>query len=219
MSTAVQSERTINTREALFVKEAQSALNTKVLIVDDDVTYTKALQRKLGAKGNYNIRVENDPRLAKKSALTFSPDIVFLDVMMPYLNGSEVYAQFSADARLMRIPIIFVTAIVGRKEVEYHHGYVGGCFYVAKPIDPDGLVAVINKHLHREPLPSDDLRRQVFDLSVCCPFDHENPCACPLFAVRKMSVGKRYEWLHKLSDEEIRQILTFHETCLSNKLL
>lgn len=64
-----------------------------------------------------------------------------------------------------------------------------------------------------------ELQKQVFGLSVCCPFEHGNPCVCPLHEVRKMRVMERYEWLHKLSDEDMLHILALHQTCMSNKML
>ncbi|MCE0499453.1 MAG: hypothetical protein LV481_16045 [Methylacidiphilales bacterium] len=64
-----------------------------------------------------------------------------------------------------------------------------------------------------------NLRKQVLGLSVCCPFDQRNPCACPFHEVRKKSAGERDEWLHKLSDDDIIKLITHHQTCLSNKML
>ena len=61
------------------------------------------------------------------------------------------------------------------------------------------------------------LQKQVFGLSVCCPFDHGNPCACPLHGVRKMGVMERCEWLHGQSEESMRNFLTFHQKCLEEK--
>ena len=63
------------------------------------------------------------------------------------------------------------------------------------------------------------LHKQVFDLSVCCPFDHKNPSACPLHEVRRMRVMEKYEWLHQLSNEDMIKLLNIHQTCLSSKML
>jgi hypothetical protein len=61
------------------------------------------------------------------------------------------------------------------------------------------------------------LQKQVFGLSVCCPFDQGNPCDCPLHAVRKMGVMERFEWLHGQSEENMRNFLTSCQKCLEEK--
>jgi hypothetical protein len=61
------------------------------------------------------------------------------------------------------------------------------------------------------------LQKQVFGLSVCCPFDQGNPCACPLHAVRQMGIMERFEWLHGQSEESMRNFLAFHQRCLEEK--
>jgi len=61
------------------------------------------------------------------------------------------------------------------------------------------------------------LRDKVFVLSVACPFDHGNPCACPLHPVRKMGVMGRFEWLHELSDPRLLDIFAYHQKCLEEK--
>ena len=61
------------------------------------------------------------------------------------------------------------------------------------------------------------LQKQVVGLSICCPFDQTNPCACPLYAVRKMGVMERFEWLHEQSEEDMLNVLAHHQKCLGNK--
>ena len=65
--------------------------------------------------------------------------------------------------------------------------------------------------------PRDILKKQVFDLLICCPFDHGNPPSCPLHEVRKVPVMQRYDWLDGLSEENMRSYLTFHKKCLKEK--
>jgi hypothetical protein len=61
------------------------------------------------------------------------------------------------------------------------------------------------------------LLEEIFGLAVACPFDQGNPCKCPLHELRKKSLRERYEWLHELSEESMKDILTFHEKCLDGK--
>ena len=120
----------------------------KVLIIDDEVAFTNVVKLTLEEKGNYEICVENDSRMAIATARKFWPDIILLDVVMPELDGGELHTQFMADPILKRIPIIFLTAIVRQKEVDEHKGIIGGSFYIAKPVSADGLIDAIEEHVH-----------------------------------------------------------------------
>jgi len=118
----------------------------KVLIIDDEVAFTNIVKLTLEGKANCEVGVENDPRQAIATARKFWPNIIILDVVMPGLDGGEVYTQLMADPILKHIPIIFLTAIVRQKEVDEHKGMIGGSFYIAKPVSADALISAIEKH-------------------------------------------------------------------------
>jgi CheY-like chemotaxis protein len=121
-------------------------MKKKVLIIDDEAAFTNIVKLTLEGAGIYEVCVENDSRQAISTARKFWPDIIILDVVMPELDGGEVYTQFMADPVLKRIPIIFLTAIVRQKEVDEHQGMIGGSFYIAKPVSADGLISAIVEH-------------------------------------------------------------------------
>jgi CheY-like chemotaxis protein len=121
-------------------------MKKKVLIIDDEAAFTNIVKLTLEGRKNYEVCVENDSRQAISTARKFWPDIIILDVVMPVLDGGEVYTQFMADPILKRIPIIFLTAIVRQKEVDERQGMIGGSFYIAKPVNADGLVSAIEEH-------------------------------------------------------------------------
>ena len=74
------------------------------------------------------------------------PDIIILDVVMPYVDGGEVRNQLMSNPILKNIPIIFLTAIVQQKDVEEHHGVIGGSFFIAKPASANALIKAIEEH-------------------------------------------------------------------------
>ncbi len=132
-----------------FAKIGVGMKKRKILIIDDEVAFTSIVKLTLEMKDNYEVCVENNPRMAIATARKFFPDIIILDVVMPELDGGEVHTQFMADPILKRIPIIFLTAIVRQKEVDEHKGIIGGSFYVAKPVSADGLIGVIEEHARK----------------------------------------------------------------------
>jgi CheY-like chemotaxis protein len=123
-------------------------MKKKVLIIDDEVAFTNVVKLTLEAKGDYDVCVENNPRQAIATARTFIPNIIILDVVMPEFDGGEVHTQFKADPILKRVPIIFLTAIVRQREVDEHHGMIGGSVYLAKPVSADDLVKAIEANGH-----------------------------------------------------------------------
>ena len=122
-------------------------MKKKVLIIDDEAAFTNIVKLTLEGRGQYDVCVENNPRMAITTARKFFPDIIILDVVMPELDGGEVRSQFQADPLLKKIPIIFLTAIVRKKEVDEHQGMIGGSFYLAKPVGAEDLASAIDQHM------------------------------------------------------------------------
>ncbi len=75
------------------------------------------------------------------------PDLIFLDVMMPKMDGWAVLTALKADPKLMRIPVVMLT-IVTNKEMGY---VLGASEYLTKPIDRDRLADVIDKYRPKDP--------------------------------------------------------------------
>jgi DNA-binding NarL/FixJ family response regulator len=74
------------------------------------------------------------------------PDIVLMDAMMPGMDGFETTRRLKRKPSMTHVPVIFMT---GLSETEHIvSGFAAGCVdYVAKPINPDELLARIRVHL------------------------------------------------------------------------
>ncbi|MCJ7722508.1 MAG: response regulator [Anaerolineales bacterium] len=77
------------------------------------------------------------------------PDLVLLDLMMPDMDGWEVYQQMKADEKTRHIPVIVVTAKAQSidKVLGLHIAKVDD--YIAKPFSPKDLLSSIDKILDR----------------------------------------------------------------------
>jgi CheY-like chemotaxis protein len=122
-------------------------IKKRILVVDDEVAFTKLVKLTLEASTNYEVCTVNNPRLAIAAARKFIPDLIILDVVMPEIDGGELHNHFKSDPNLKEIPIIFLTAIVRQKELETNRGMIGGSFYLAKPVSTEKLVRAIEQHL------------------------------------------------------------------------
>jgi two-component system, OmpR family, response regulator len=116
----------------------------RILIVDDESGFTRLLKLTLERTGRFIVQEENDGTKAWLLARDFKPDIVFLDIMMPKIDGGDVAQQIRSDPMLAHVPIVFLTAIVSEKEGGHE---IGGFPFLAKPVSLEAIVNSIKEHL------------------------------------------------------------------------
>lgn len=117
----------------------------RVLIVDD----TPANLQRLGnilKKENLRISFATDGASALSQAETISPDLILLDIMMPGMDGLAVCRNLKTKRATAGIPILFVTAKNGLRDIE--EGFeAGGVDYITKPFRERELIARVRTHL------------------------------------------------------------------------
>lgn len=107
-----------------------------VLLVDDDEAIRRVAELTLAHLGGWEVRtVTSGPAALDALAATELPDVVLLDMMMPGMDGAEVFRRIRADPRTADVPVVFMTAKAQAHEVR---GYVelGVKGVIAKPFDP-----------------------------------------------------------------------------------
>lgn len=119
-----------------------------ILIIDDEENFTKLIKWNLEKTGKYKVRTENAGLLGLSAAKEFKPDLILLDILMPDMEGSEVAFQLKSDEDTKNIPIVFLTAVVKKEEVEGKKGVIGGSPFVAKPVEIKQLIDVIDKNIY-----------------------------------------------------------------------
>jgi len=120
----------------------------RVLMVDDEEGFARLTKRNLEAHGGFTVHTENRAKNAVPAAQTFQPDIILLDVMMPDGDGGEVASKLAEQPDLKDVPIMFLTAAIKGSELGHKPGgFIGGRFYIAKPVSTDELVGYINQHV------------------------------------------------------------------------
>jgi CheY-like chemotaxis protein len=119
----------------------------RVLLVDDEATFTKLIQRHLEGTGKFEVRTESKATQVMTTAREFRPDVIVLDVIMPDQDGGEVAAELKTDPKLGRVPVIFLTAIVSKEHVQRQGEVIGGQTFLAKPVSVPDLVRHIEAKL------------------------------------------------------------------------
>jgi CheY-like chemotaxis protein len=118
----------------------------RILIVDDESGFTHLLKLTLEKAGDYTVMEENDGTRARDVARSFLPDLILLDIVMPKIDGGDVASQIKADPVLKNTRIVFLTAIVSKKEAG-SGGLIGGFPFLAKPVTLEGLIQCIEDNL------------------------------------------------------------------------
>jgi len=121
----------------------------RVLLVDDEKSFTNLLKLNLEDTGNYEVRVENWAEDALAATREFKPDIVLLDLIMPRLPGGNVAALIKEDPAIKDTPIIFLTAAVRKHQVEENDGIICDHPCLAKPATADMVIEMIEKHARK----------------------------------------------------------------------
>jgi DNA-binding response OmpR family regulator len=124
----------------------------KILIVDDEVHIRMLLEQTLEElEDDYGIEVFSsaDGEEGFSVIREEHPGIVFLDIMMPRMNGYEICRSIKADPELRDIHIILLTA--KGQEVDRQQGMDAGAYmYMTKPFDPDEVLELAKKLLGLE---------------------------------------------------------------------
>jgi DNA-binding response OmpR family regulator len=119
----------------------------RILLIDDEVGFTRLLKLNLEQLRDYEVRVENGPEQAVRAAREFHPDVVLLDVIMPRMIGNDVAERLRADAGLMKTPIIFLSAVCTRNANDEWNRAFAGFPYIAKPATVEEVIDRIERHL------------------------------------------------------------------------
>ena len=124
----------------------------RVLLVDDETGFTTIVKINLEKTGDYEVAVENDSLNAVSTAKKFQPDIVFLDMVMPGMDGGDVRRLMQESPELCDIPVIFLTALVSHSDVNPEAGLtvVGDDIMLPKPIKMETLMSCINQVLTKQ---------------------------------------------------------------------
>lgn len=119
----------------------------KILLVDDNPTNLKVLWQALEEEA-YEIMAATSGQQALDLAQSGAPDLILLDVMMPYMDGFETCRRLKANPQTAAIPVLFITA---RDETEaLVEGFnAGGFDYIVKPFRSAEVLARTRTHLER----------------------------------------------------------------------
>ena len=115
----------------------------KVLVCDDERHIVRLIQVNLERQG-YTVVTAFDGREGLEKIRSEKPNLVVLDVMMPYMDGFEVLKTIRREPETENLPVIMLTAKAQDKDVfeGYHYG---ADMYLTKPFNPMELVTFVKR--------------------------------------------------------------------------
>ena len=122
----------------------QSKANKTILCIEDESEMIDLIRLILGRKG-FDVKGATGGIEGIKLVREIKPDLVLLDLMMPDMDGWEVYQQMKAEPTTRDIPVIVVTAKAQNidKVLGLHIAKVDD--YIAKPFSPQELMESVEK--------------------------------------------------------------------------
>ncbi|MBN2119869.1 MAG: response regulator [Candidatus Omnitrophica bacterium] len=120
-------------------------MNSKILIVDDEPNFVLVTKKLLEASG-YKVIEAYSANEGLEKALEEEPDLILLDIIMPYKDGFKMLAELKKDELTRHIPVIFLTA-KSETNFLFEGKRFGVTDYIIKPIVAEKLLKYVRKYL------------------------------------------------------------------------
>lgn len=123
-------------------------MDRKILIVDDEAHIRLLLEQTLEDLEDEGVILLTaaDGEEALKAIRAERPSLVFLDVMMPRINGFDVCHTVKREMQLIEVKVVLLTA-KGQEYDKQRGEEVGADLYVTKPFDPDAILQLAQRVL------------------------------------------------------------------------
>jgi twitching motility two-component system response regulator PilG len=118
----------------------------RVLVIDDSKTIRRTAETLL-AKAGYQVQTAADGFEALGRVLEFRPDLLFLDIMMPRLDGYHTCALIKGNAALRHIPVVMLSSKDGLFD-RARGRLVGAELYLSKPFTGEELLDAVKRQLN-----------------------------------------------------------------------
>jgi CheY-like chemotaxis protein len=116
----------------------------RILVVEDDEDAREAMVALLEMKGYQAVPAGNGKEALDYLRRAPVPDLIILDLWMPVMDGWQFRSEQVRDPRLAEIPVIVVTALSDRADVDADE-------IIIKPVDVDRLLKTVGHYCRREP--------------------------------------------------------------------
>jgi len=123
----------------------------KIMIAEDDPFVMDIYNTKLGASGFEVISAVNGLEAVKKLRDEgVRPDMILLDIMMPYMDGLQVLHEIKSIDGVKDIPVILLTNLSQKEQIDEAMGLGAVDYLIKSHFTPSEVLEKINEHLKPE---------------------------------------------------------------------
>lgn len=97
--------------------EKMEEKNISILIAEDD-EFIRDIYNRIFTMNGYTVILATNGTEAIEKLEESVPNLILLDIMMPYQNGKEVFKKIKSDDRLKDVPVVFLTNVSAQDDLE-----------------------------------------------------------------------------------------------------
>jgi two-component system, OmpR family, response regulator VicR len=118
----------------------------RILVVDDEEDMVDVIRLVLESEG-HEVRAQLDPERAVQTAIEFAPELVLTDLVMPGMDGHQVFRALREVPGLANVPFAFLTSRDRPIDLMVGLHVLGAADYITKPFDRLDLLRRVRKLL------------------------------------------------------------------------
>jgi DNA-binding response OmpR family regulator len=114
-----------------------------ILLVEDDSFVSDIYQTKISSEG-FDMMVAENGLEAIKKLEEKTPDLILLDIVMPYMDGIETLKRIKAEEKWKKIPVILLTNLSEKEKIEEALGLGASDYLIKSHFTPSEVIAKVN---------------------------------------------------------------------------
>ena len=122
-------------------------MKNNILVVEDTSTVREEICDILKMEG-FNVTEAENGKQGLKLAQIVKPNLILSDIVMPEMNGFELYEKIQENSEINNIPVVFLSAKAD-KNILKKAKEMGTGEYIIKPVSPDTLIKTIKKRINK----------------------------------------------------------------------
>ncbi len=123
----------------------------RILSIEDDPEMRGLIQLIFERQGHHVVGVKRG-EFGLELLRSLRPDILLLDLMLPDVDGWELYQKLKADKILAQVPVVIVSARDAEQDAREGYHVVGDDRFVEKPFEVKELIQIVNHALEKQPV-------------------------------------------------------------------
>jgi len=160
-------------------------LNENILIVEDNEFVQRNLVRLLKLE-HYNVAVADNGEIALRVMQHFTPDLIVSDIMMPVMDGYELYERLQREFNLKNTPFIFLTSKSDQQDIRFAKR-MGADDYIVKPYSSEDVLITIRSRLDKFRSIRENVQKEVEELKQDILFKLSHEIRTPIAVIKGVS--------------------------------